>query len=461
MLYSKEIPVSGEYDVVVCGGGFAGFGAACAAAREGARVILIERDGCLGGTGTKGMVNHMLGARIFDGDRMYTCVGGLFTELEKRLLADGGAIDVHTVDTVLPPHGWAPILGAGLIFDPERMKLVLEAMAEEAGVRILYNTDAVDTVGDVGRLSGVVVYNKSGLSVIKGGYFVDATGDADICRKAGCGVIKGDEEGGLAAASLEMHVENVDAEALTDYMKTTGDIRFRNLIKPLKESGEWRFPYEIFISVMMTKPDVFMINTIRQVGVDGTDADSVTRAIIDGRRENYELLKIMRAHFPGFGNARVRQIAPSIGIRETYRLNGEYVLTTDDLITGKSFADGIALSAYHWDMPNPKKPSDQPFTGVKRASPYTQIPYRSLLPREIENLIVAGRCISVQREVLGPVRVMAPCLAVGEAAGIAAGQVLKDGRAFRDADVGAIRRAVVRYGGYTDREAAAKETLKT
>lgn len=459
MLFSKEIPESGDHDVVVCGGGFAGFGAACAAARDGARVILIERDGCLGGTGTKGMVNHMLGARIFEGDGITTCVGGLFSQLENRLLAAGGATDVRTVDRKLPPHGWAPILGAGLVFDPEIMKLTLEKMAEEYGVRLLYTTDVVDVVKDGDRLSGVIVFNKSGLSVIKGRYFVDATGDADICRKSGCAVTKGDEEGGMAAASLEMHVENVDAKALTGYMKATGDIRFRELIKPLKESGEWSFPYEIFISVMMTKPDVFMINTIRQVGVDGTDADSVTKAIVDGRRENFELLKIMRAHFPGFASARIRQIASSVGIRETYRLTGEYVLTVDDLVTGKDFEDGVALSAYHWDMPNPKKPSDQPFSGVKRASPFTQIPYRSLLPREIGNLIVAGRCISAQREVLGPVRVMAPCLAVGEAAGIAAGQVVKNGRAFRDADVGAIRRNVEKYGGYTDRESVKRESI--
>ncbi|MBO4217857.1 MAG: FAD-dependent oxidoreductase, partial [Clostridia bacterium] len=386
-------------------------------------------------------------------------VGGLFSEIERKLLAAGGAVDVGTVDRKLPPHGWAPILGAGLIFEPERMKLILEETAEKYGVRILYSTDAVDVVKDGERLSGVVIFNKNGLSVVNGRYFVDATGDADICRKAGCGVIKGDDEGGMAAASLEMHVENVDAEELTEYMKTTGDIRFRNLIKPLKESGEWHFPYEIFISVMMTKPDVFMINTIRQVGVDGTDADSVTRAVIDGRREDFELLEIMRRHFPGFSHAVIRQIAPSLGIRETYRLNGEYVLTAEDLITAKEFEDGVALSAYHWDMPDPKSPSKQPFGGVKRASPYTQIPYRSLLPREVGNLIAAGRCISVQREVLGPVRVMAPCLAAGEAAGTAAGQVLKDGRAFRDADVAALRKAVVGYGGYTDRSAVKREII--
>lgn len=459
MRYEKEIHSGAEYDVVACGSGFAGFAAACAASRAGAKTILVERDGCLGGTGTKAMVNHILGARMFDGDKIYTCIGGLFAELEKRLLASGGAVDVHTVDRDLPTQGWYPLLGAGVVFDPEIMKLTLEQMAEEYGVNILYMTDIVDVIRDGKRLSGIVVHNKSGLSIIGGKYFVDATGDADICRMAGCAVKKGDEEGGMAAASLEMHVENVDAESLTEYMKKTRDLRFRKLIAPLKESGEWDFPYEIFISVQMTRPDVFMVNTIRQVGVDGTDAGSVSRAIIDGRKENFKLLKIMRAHFPGFANAKIRQIGQTVGIRETFRLCGEYVLTVNDLITAKDFEDGIALSAYHWDMPNPKKPGDQPFANVSCLSPYTQIPYRSLIPRELENLIVAGRCISAEREVLGPVRVMAPCIAMGEAAGIAAADMLTDGRSFRDADIDRIRAEIKAHGGYVDRTDVSCETI--
>ena len=451
MRYEKIIESAGEYDVVVCGGGFAGFGAACAAAREGANVILIERDGCLGGTGTKAMVNHMLGARRFEGNSIFTCVGGLFSELENRLLEINGAVDVHSVNRELPTQGWYPLLGAGLVFDNEKMKLVLEEMALKYGVKLLYMTEVVDALCNDRRITDVVIHNKSGLASVSGKYFVDATGDGDICRMSGCSLIKGDEGGGMAAASLEMHVDGVDAEKLTEYMSKTHDVRFRNLIRPLKEKGVWNFPYEIFISVQMTRPDVFMINTIRQVGIDGTDADSLTKGIIDGRKESFDLLEIMRKHFPGFANAEIRQIAPTIGIRETYRLSGEYVLTTDDLITGKDFEDGIALSAYHWDMPDPKRPSVQPLNGVETASPYTQVPYRCLLPKEVDNLIVTGRCISAEREVLGPVRVMAPCLAIGEAAGTSAALVFRDGIAFKNADVEIIRRKIKAHGGIVDR----------
>lgn len=273
-------------------------------------------------------------------------------------------------------------------------------------------------------LRPVIVHNKNGLQRIRGRYFIDATGDGDICAYAGCEMMFGDALGETSAASLEMHVENVDSEALTNYMKQTNDVRFRNIISRLKESGEWNFPYEIFISVMLTQNDVYMINTIRQVGINGVDAQSLTRGVLEGRRENYELFSIMKKHFSGFSNARIRQVAPFIGIRETRRAVCEYVLKVEDLTEGKDFSDSIAMSSYGRDMPDPKKPSNQPFDNVKRKSEYTRIPYRCLIPKGIDNLIIAGRCIGVEREVLGVVRVMGPCIAMGESAGIASALAL-------------------------------------
>lgn len=453
MLYTKNLETKGSYDVVVCGGGFSGFSAAFSAAREGLKVLLVEKGTCLGGVGTAGMVNHLLGARTVDSKlNIYQCIRGVYTQLEQRLLECDGAIDVNTVDLNLPPHGWAAVLGAGLIFDNEKMKLVLETMLGEVNAEILYLTDIVDVIKEDGTVRGIVVQNKSGMYVIEGRYFVDATGDADLCRFAGCTLLKGDEDGGMAAASLEMHLENVDYEELQTYMAQTKDLRFRNLIGQLKEKGEWKFPYEIFISVMMTKKDVFMINTIRQVGIDGTDTRSLTDGIIDGRKENFELFEIARKHFPGFKNAQIRSIAPMIGIRETNRIEGEYTLTVEDLIEGTDFDDTIALSAYGWDMPNPKHPSYQPYHGVKRKSEYTQIPYRCLVPRGLDNVITAGRCISVEREVLGPVRVMCVCVAMGEAAGIASAMALKEGFAYRSVDVKALQEKIVQNGGYVSLE---------
>lgn len=453
MLYTKNVEKTYTYDTVVCGGGFSGFAAAYAAAREGLKVVLIERNACLGGVGTQGLVNHILGVRsVNKKDFTYTtCVGDVFEKLERRLLADGGAIHVDDIDLSFHPHGWKPSLSVGLIFDNEKMKYLLEQMLCEVGVTILYGTDILDVVKEGNEITGVIVHNKSGMAVIRGECFVDATGDADICALAGCAFLKGDEDGGMAAASLEMHVENVDYEKLTAYMKETDDVRFKALIGPLKESGQWKFPYEIFISVMLTQKDVFMINTIRQVGIDGTDAESLSKAVIDGRRENFELFQVMKKHFPGFENAVIRQIAPAVGIRETRRIVGKYTLSVEDLLTGKDFEDGIALSAYGWDMPNPKHPSYQPFHGIKRASPYTQIPYRCLLPKSVDNLIAVGRCVSVERETLGPVRVMGPCIAMGVAAGIATKQAMECSNNYGAVDVAKLREKIVSYGGYVDR----------
>ena len=453
-LYSKNIEKTEHHDVVVCGGGFSGFAAAYAAAREGADVILVERNFCLGGVGTQCLVNHLLGSRnvkiptyTYD-----TCIGDVFDLIEDRILEMGGGIDVDDIDLSFHPYGWYAGLGVGLIFDKEKMKLLLEEMLCEVGVKILYGTNVIDVIKNGTKISGVVVHNKSGLSVINGKTFVDATGDADVCTLADCDFAKGDENGEMAAASLELHVENVDHEELTEYMRTVKDERFRALIKPLKESGVWKFPYEIFISVMLTQKDVFMINTIRQVGIDGTDATSLTDGVISGRKENFELLRVMREYFPGFKNATIREIAPSIGIRETRRVVGEYTLTVEDLIESKDFEDSIALSAYGWDLPNPKNPSYQPFHGVQRKSPYTQIPYRCLLPRGIDNLINVGRSVSVEREVLGPVRVMALCVAMGVAAGIASHVVVKNDIDYKRVDVTALREKIVSYGGFVDRD---------
>ncbi len=451
MLYQKEIAQSGEFDVVVCGGGFAGFAAAYSAAREGLSVLLIERDGALGGVGTQGMVNHILGVRAFEDGVLKQCVGGVFAEIEKALLASGDGVDVRGVNFDLNPHGWKKGLGTGLIFNAEVMKLLLEQKLCTVGARVLYYTDVVDVCKKDKRITGIVVHNKSGLSLIGGKCFVDATGDGDIGALCGCAYELGDEEGGLAAASLEMHVENVDSEVLTAYMRDTGDVRFKSLIGELKQKGEWPFPYDIFISVRMMRDDVYMINTIRQVGVDGTDAASRSDATLRGRAENFRLLALMRAHFPGFAGATVRAIAPVVGIRETRRLQTQYILRVQDIIDGTSFADGIALSGYGWDMPNPKSPSVQPYHGVARKSKFTQIPYRCLLPIGVSNLIAAGRCIGIEREALGVVRVMGPCLAMGEAAGIAAALALQDPGSFDGVDVTALREKICAFGGMVDR----------
>ncbi len=452
MIYTKIIENEKKCDIVVVGGGFSGFAAAYSAAREGAKVILVERDAVLGGVGTKGLVNQMLGIRTRYEGGYKTCIKGLCRELEDRVLSEGGGVDFKDVDFNFSPHGWKPSLGLGFVFDNEYMRLTLERMLSEVGVEVLYYTDVIDVIKVDSTLKSVVIHNKSGLSLISANCFVDATGDGDIYTLCGEGYEFGDCDGGLAAASLELHVENVDSEELMDYMRRTGDVRFKAIIASLIEEGKWDYDYEIFISVLLTRPGVYLINTIRQVGIDGTSAESISKGTIEGREENYRLLETMRAYFPGFKNAKIRQIASSIGIRETRRLKGMYTLTVDDVIESKRFEDSIAVSGYGWDMPNPKKPSDQPYQVIERRTRFTEIPYRSLLTRNTGNLIVVGRCISVEREALGVVRVMGPCVAMGEAAGIAARLAMEGSLSFASVNTAVLKERIKSYGGITSAE---------
>lgn len=448
MIYTKEIKeISRIYDLIVCGGGMSGFATALAAAEEGAKVLLIERGACLGGVATQGLVNHILGARTFGHGRTITSIGGIYARLERRLLDMGAAVDVNDVDFSNPPHGWVASLAAGLIIDGEKTKLVLEQFLTEAGAEILYQTTVVDAIkrNDT-EIEGVILSGKDGLSFVRAKYFADTTGDADICAFAECPYMIGDESGGVAPSSLELHVEHVNEKELSEYMNRTKDIRFRALIEPLRAKGIWDFPYEIFISVMLTEKDVFMINTNRMVGVDGLNAASVTKGILDARQENYKIFDIMKQYFPGFQNARIRNIAPVMGIRESRRIVGEYTLSVEDLINKKKFEDAIAYSVYGWDLPDPKKPSHQPDIGKKKPL-YTPIPYRCLIPKAIDNLIVAGRSISVERPVLGPIRVMGPCIAMGEAVGYATTLALMHSLSFKDVNVHTLQEKIIQKGG--------------
>jgi hypothetical protein len=163
--------------------------------------------------------------------------------------------------------------------------------------------------------------------------------------------------------------------------------------------------------------------------------------MIEGRADNLKLFDLMKRYFPGFANARIRSIAPVVGIRETRRIVGEYTMTVEDLSTGKVFNDSIAVSSYGWDLPDPHKPSYQPMHNIQKPT-FTHIPYRCMVPKTVENLIVAGRSISVEREVLGPIRVMAPCMAMGEAAGLAASIAVEKNITFKDVNIKALQRSL-------------------
>lgn len=449
--YHQDVSLAPGCDLLVCGGGPAGCAAALAARRAGLRVVLIEQTGQLGGAGTSGGVTILLGGRTTGGQK---AVSGIFDEIVHRLLRCGGAVDpLGWTEKKYQPFGWYSSLAHGISFEPHAAVRVLDEMMAEARVDLVYFTTFVDVILKDHSITYVLVHNKSGLQAIPCTAVIDATGDADVATRSGCDVIKGRKDDGLMTpATLVFCVDRVDQEALSRYIHEHDSPRFRALIERLRANGEWPFPYDIFISLQVVDDDVFMINTSRLCHVDGTDARSMTDGIIRGRQETEQLFTLMRKHFPGFAHARIRWVAPVIGIRETRRIISDYVLSVADLLSGKAFDDTIGLSAYGWDLPDPNRPSYQPMHEKKIArSLFTPIPYRILVPKPLTNLICPGRAVSCERDVLGPLRVMAPCMAMGEATGLAAYQVVEKGIAFSDVDVVSLRTKLRDVGAIVDR----------
>ena len=450
--HPAQVPIFTTCDILVCGGGPAGCAAALAARRAGCSVLLLESQGQLGGMGTSGLVAHWLGGRSYH-DRRWV-VGGIFRELSQESAAAGIALLPEDDTTSLyQPHGWFKGLLQGVPFDPFAMAAFLDRKMAADGIDVLFNTQAIDVIVADGRISHVLCANKGGVQAVAARVVIDATGDADIAARSGCDVCVGREEDGLMApATLMMHVDNVEQQALADYIQAHDTPRFRAEIARWREAGEWPFPYEIFISVQLDQPGTMMINTSRLCDVDGLDPESITRAYQRGREESLLLLEVMRQKMPGCAQARLKAVAPLLGVRETRRIVGDFVLTVADLMNGASYHDTIGFSSYGWDLPDPKRPSHQPMEGVKK-SPFTPMPYRIMLPKPINNLLCPGRAVSVERDVLGPLRVMAPVMAMGEAAGLAAAQALTRDIACGDVDTDALRAALLEAGAILDMRA--------
>ena len=425
-LPARDVPILGEYDVVVCGGGPAGSAAALAARRAGLKVLVVEAQGQLGGMGVSGMVSEWLG-----GDN-----GGIFHELAGEAVQRG----------IARVSDWGPA------FDPFAMAAYLDEKLAAAGVEVLLLTQAVDVQVAAGRITHVIVFNKGGLSAVGARAVVDATGDADIAARGGCKTLKGRKEDGLMTpATLIFHVYNVDEKRLNQHFRKQGN-RLLKQIQALKGRGEWPFAYNRFITRKLNEDGVWMVNTIRLVGVDGTDGRSLTDAMVRGRAEARKLMAIFRKHVPGYASARLKAVAPLLGVRETRRISAEYMMTLDDLVKWsadrKTFDDVIGYSTWGFDLPNPKRPSHNPppsRRGLPRRKP---VPYRVMVPRPITNLICPGRAVSVQRAILGAIRVMSPCMAMGQAAGQAAAQVVGRNVAFADIDVKKLL-AELKRGGVT------------
>ncbi len=443
-----EAPVIADVDVLVCGGGPAGMAAAIAAARQGASTMLIEAQGCLGGMATSGLIGVLMGSWSRDG--AYPVIAGIFSEIVERLAAEGGAMPARDDAPGGTRYaGYAPWHGRTVPIEFEPAKRVFEEVVLESGVRLRYFTSTVATKVEGKNIAGVFIHSKSGLEFIKARAVVDATGDADIAAQAGCPILIGLEDEGhngwMSPASLSYVVEDVDYQTFEKYCRA-GDYRFRNLISQLRVKGEW--PYgNIFISFEMLTPTRFFIKVEPNLeSFNGLDVDELTVGMVEGRRKVKEQLEILRKYFPGFTHARLVQTAPVMGVRSTRRIIGRYKVTVEDVKNGVSYPDMIALSGYHWDMATPGDQEQRMLHKTTYGRPYVEIPYRCLLPRKIENLIVAGRSVSAEWDVMGILRIMPACFAMGQAAGTAAAIAMEAGIPLSDVNIQRLRDTLMQQG---------------
>jgi len=412
-----DLRIASQHDVIVIGGGTAGVAAAVAAGRNGAGTLLIERYGFLGGSMTAGLVNPFMEFHA-DGEQI---VRGIFQEIVDRLK------DLHGYDERTQA------------FDVEAMKLAADQIVKEVGVKLLLHTCVIDALVEGNAIRGVVVHNKSGRQAILGKVIVDATGDGDVSVMAGAQYEKGRKEDGLTQPmTLNFKMGGVDVERVP----ASDEINRR--FKEAKAKGEITIPRENVLWFPTTRRGEIHFNTTRVVRADGTNAEDLTRAEVEGRRQMAELVKFLKEKVSGFEGAYLASSGTEIGIRESRRIMGEYVITGEDITEARKFEDVIARGSYPIDIHSP--------TGEGTVNPPMapgasyDIPYRSLVPKDVDNLLVAGRCISSTHEGQSAIRVIPIVVAMGQAAGVAAALSAKFNVLPRRLDVALLQRTLRSQG---------------
>ncbi|MBA4387207.1 MAG: FAD-dependent oxidoreductase [Verrucomicrobia bacterium] len=403
------IPVMREVDVLVAGGGPAGMCAALAAARTGARTMLVERYGCLGGIWTAGLVNP-----LFE-------------------YANKGAILADLVTALKTAGGWGGLWN--MCFDGEQMKLLLDRMALEAGIDVLMHTLIVESLVEDGVVRGVVVENKNGRGAILARVTIDCTGDGDVAARAGASFGKGRSNDGLTQSmTLMFRVGGVKFQ-----QKDASDLY--SVIRQFAPEEAAGLTHNKPWIINLPRPGEAVVQMTHMLRMDGTRAEDLTAASMEGRRQVARAMEIFRKCASRLGDVYLIETAMQIGVRETRRIIGDYVITEDDLVTGRTFEDGMVTASFGIDIHSPDS-ADQIVRPVK---PYW-IPYRSQLPNGLEQILTAGRCISGTHEAHAAYRVTGTCAAMGHVAGTAAAMSVCAGVSPRKLPIDALKAVLAEQG---------------
>lgn len=448
VLKERSIPLDAPWDVIVAGGGPAGCAAATAAAREGARTLLLEATGVLGGMGTSGLVPWFCG--YGDGERV---IARGLAEHVRCALGDNMP---HLKDAMDRNPLTTPAI------DPELLKRIYDEMVAGAGAEIVFHSQlcAVETSTE-GTPEAIVVASKTGLSAYEAKVYVDCTGDGDLAAWAGATVEKGDSDGGMQPATHCFMIGNVDEDVLARGPR----VHFYDPGSPVWKavrSDTYPLIDDLHSCNIKVAPGTFGFNAGHVFGVDNTDPVSTSRALLRGRQMAAQYRNAFAEYHPAFATAALVATGSLLGVRETRRVMGDYVLTVDDYLARRSFPDEICRNAYGIDVHGSREQAlaatrmsiaelKELNNGITRNMGRGEsfgVPYRCLTPKGLQNVLVAGRCISTDRQANGSVRIMACCLNTGEAAGIAAAMAAAGSADVHAVDTDELRRRLAAHGGY-------------
>jgi hypothetical protein len=445
-----------NYDVVIIGGGPAGTTAAIASARNGAKTLLVEQYGCLGGmltmAGTGPQMTFHAGST--------QVVRGIAEEIVERMVKEGFSPG-HLEDFV----GYASSVTP---FDAEGMKLILETMVREAGADLLYHTVYTGCEREDRRISKVHLYGKQGFFDVTGTVFIDASADADLATHAGIESVYGREEDQLTQPmTMNVKVQNVDRGRVIEYVKKhsadmLSTVPFDHLeliprsgiqgaysvIRKARESGEFPIDRDMVLCFETNNLGEYILNMSRITKKSPLNSFDLTEAEIEGRKQAHIIVNLMRKYVPGFEQAFIVSTGPHIGVRESRKINGNYKLTASDLLQNKMFEDAIAMGGYPIDIHSPDGETTKHYY-LKQGSWYS-IPYRCLYTNELDNLLVTGRCMSATHEACGAVRVTPILMAISQGAGTAAALAVRWESSVASIDVGQLREILKAQGAFLD-----------